>query len=186
MVQPPGSERLYSPVADTKLRERSFPRATKKFNREIQLRSMSRRICNWFSVPPYAALKTHPRFHDVAANHHHPPTHPPRLSVYLYAYKYTHTCISTHARAFPSEYPSKNAYRRTTGTRTRDACERVRAFRIPFLPPPRRRVHPSLLSGQSEGEAVCALNIDFKRKPCYKTAVKKLRIRQTSKFPFPF
>lgn len=36
-------------------------------------------------------------------------------------------------------------------------------------------------------EAVCALNIDFKRKPCYKTAVKKVRIRQTSNFlpPLP-
>ena len=69
------------------------------------------------------------------------------------------------------------------------------AFRIPFL-----RVHPSLRYPDKAKEAVCALNIDFKRKPCCKTAVKKreeknkerererergeTRIRQTSKFLF--
>lgn len=56
---------------------------------------------------------------------------------------------------------------------------RVRATRIP---PSYVYIH--LCYPCKAKEAVCALNIDFKRKPCYETAVKKGRIRQTFKFPF--
>lgn len=114
------------------------------------------------------------RFLDVAASHpislYVPHTHV-RILVRISLKERVYTFLKRGIYVY-TVYVLSHRYTDTTDTRLSD-------------PPSYEYIH--LCYPDKAKEAVCALNIDFKRKPCYKTAVKKVRIRQTSNFlpPLP-
>lgn len=109
------------------------------------------------------------------------------LSMYTYTYVRTRILvrISLKERVYTFLKRGTRIYIYTRGVYTRTHTHTDTTDTRLSDPPSYEYIH--LCYPDKAKEAVCALNIDFKRKPCYKTAVKKVRIRQTSNFlpPLP-